>query len=128
MQRIATAELSVYRRRLLMECVEAYLPLEGPHLQQFRDLLLTKDFREAQMLAKTSFEMGVEKGMEQERRAYVRRLLETRFGTLSETATQRLAAMSFEKLQDLGTDIVLGKSLVEMGLEDAPANPSTNGV
>jgi hypothetical protein len=127
LQRIATAELNEHRRHLLMEFVEAYLPLEGPHLEQYQQLLLTVDFKEARMLGKTTFELGVEKGIEKGQLDLLRGQLEERFGVLSETARQRLEALPAERLGPLSRDLVRGKSLVEMGLEDAPGNPGGGG-
>jgi hypothetical protein len=118
MQRIAAAELTAYRRHLLMECIEAYLPLEGPHLEEFRRLLLTEDFKEARMLGKTSFELG--------QRELLRDQLEARFGTLSETALSRLDAVPFERLRALGRDLLRARSLVELGLEGTPGDTKTS--
>lgn len=64
LQRIAEAELSAYRRFLLMDFVEAYLPLDGPHLDEYRRLLITEEFTMALKIGKTSFEEGMEKGIE----------------------------------------------------------------
>jgi Domain of unknown function (DUF4351) len=120
MQRVATAELTAYRRYLLMECIEAYAPLDGPHLEEFHRLLLTEDFKEARMLAKTSFERGKEEGLVQGERSLIRRLLEAQFGPLSPTASQRLEQLPPERLETLGLDLLQGRSLMEMGLEDPP--------
>jgi hypothetical protein len=122
LQRVANAEMTPYRRHLLMEFIEAYLPLEGPHLEQYRQLLLTEDFKMARTLGKTSYELGMEQGRTEGQRASLRDLLEAKFGTLSETATQRLEAMSADQLRQLGRDLLQNKSLVQLGLEDAPAD------
>ncbi len=125
MQRIATAELTAYRRHLLMEFVEAYMPLEGPSLEQFNHLLLTPDFREAQMLGQTTYDRGIERGEERGRRATVRELLEMRFGALSEIARRRLDEANLVRLQELTREVLTANSLVELGLEEAPG--TTNG-
>ncbi len=136
MQRIAEAELTVARRYLLMEIVEAYLPLVGPHLAEYERLLLTEDFKMARVLGQTSFEKGIEKGKEIARaefdkeiaqanvekghRLLLQRQLEKRFGSLSPAARARLESWGAERLLQLGEDLLSDKSLVDLGLEDAP--------
>jgi flagellar biosynthesis/type III secretory pathway protein FliH len=135
MQRIATAPLSVYRRFVLAECVEAYGGLEGPRLAEFEKLLLTEEFKEAQMLAKTSYEKGIEKGLEQGlekglgqgQRAVLARQLERRFGPLSAAARARLEGWQEERLLQLADDLLTPKGLAELGLEDAPNGAPPQG-
>jgi hypothetical protein len=126
MQRVATADLTPYRRYLLMECIEAYLPLEGPHLEQFRQLLLTEDFKEARMLAKTSFELGREEVLTA-MRALVRRLLAKRFGPLSDAVSQRLEAVPGDRLKELALALLDAASLTELGLEGSPGGAAPDG-
>ena len=115
LQRIATAEgLTVQRRFLLMECVEAYLSLEGPHLDEYRDLLITNNYKEARMLAKTSREEGIEIGQ----RRLLTRQIEIRFGPMSAAARQRLEEMSAQQLFDLGVRFAGASSLETLGLTD----------
>ncbi len=127
MQRIATSTLTTYQRYLLMECIEAYLPLEGPHLEQFRQLLVTEDFKMARVLGKTSFELGKEEGLTEGQRALLRGLLEKRFGKLSEAARQRLEEVPAARLEELGEALLGASSLAELGLEDAPGGAAHNG-
>jgi hypothetical protein len=127
MQRVAEAQLSEFRRYLLMECIEAYLPLEGPHLAEFERLLTTEEFKMALKIGKTSFETGMEQGQERGQRALLRRQLEKRFGPLSETVRQRLEAWPADKLPELGETLLTAKSLAELGLEGDPAAPGGNG-
>lgn len=65
MQRAATSEHDEYRRYLLCECIEAYLPLEGPHLAEYEQLLLTPKYQEARMVGQTSTEKGILLGQRQ---------------------------------------------------------------
>ncbi len=111
MQRVATAALTVHQRYLLMEFIEAYMPLEGPHLSEFHRLLVTPDFREAEMLAKTSRELG--------ERLLLRDVLEAKFGTLPDDAIHRLEAMEESDLRRLARAQVKAASLAELGLVDA---------
>ena len=121
MQRIATATgITDYRRYLSMECIEAYLPLEGPHLTEFRQLLITKDFEMVLKIGKTSYEEGMEKGVEagllRGQRKLLVRQLEERFGPLSAAASERLDALSAQELLDLGIRLMGDTSLEALGL------------
>ena len=124
MQRLAEAKPPPYRLHLLMGVVEAYLPLHGPRMQDFQDLLMTKEYEMGRVLAKTSFELGEERGEERgeargERKIVVRQL-EKRFGTLSADVLRRIEAWPVERLGDLGEALLSAASLAELGLEDAP--------
>jgi hypothetical protein len=122
LQRLAEAELTNQRRFLLMDFVEAYLPLEGPHLDQYRHLLTTKEFAMALKIGKTSFEEGLDKGM----RELVRKQLAAKFGPLSPAVNARVDAMSPAQFDDVGVRMLKANSLAELGLDD-PATPQTNG-
>lgn len=124
MQRIAAAELTAYRRFLLMECVEAYLPLHGPHLSEFQSLLITEGYNMVRVLGKTTYETGYEKGMqdaqasfEKGQRELLRLILEDRFGPLVEPAKGRFEALPADKLRDLARALLHAKSLADLGLE-----------
>ena len=113
-QRLATAPENEWRRYLLYECVEAYLPLEEPQLAEYQGLLRTEPYQEANKMAVTTFEKGMEKGQ----RTLLHRQLERRFGPLSPTALERLAAWPGERLGDLAEAFVTAASLKELGLEE----------
>lgn len=70
----------------------------------------------------TYYERGILQGESQgERKALQRmalRLLETKFGSLSAAAKDRLATLSIALLEDLQVGLVKGQSLNELGLED----------
>jgi hypothetical protein len=110
LQRVGQATLTVYRRFLLMEIIEAYLPLVGPHLQAYERLLLTEDFKMVRTIGQTSFEKG--------QSFLLQRLIEKRFGPLSETARARLDTWPADRLLELGELLLTAKSLAELGLED----------
>ena len=120
LQRLATSPQDAVRRFLMCECVEAYLPLEGPHLTEFDNLLLTPRFQEASMIAKTSYEKGIEKGIEkgqgQGQLAILRRQLQKRFGTIDPRVLQQLESLSFEQREQLAEDLMTATSLEQLGL------------
>jgi hypothetical protein len=114
MERLATSPENEWRRYLLSECIEAYLTLEGPQLVEYERLLQTGPYQEANAMAVTSFEKGIEKGQ----RALLQRQLERRFGRLSPAALERLTSWPGEQLGDLAEAFVTAASLKELGLED----------
>jgi hypothetical protein len=131
--------MTQYRRNLLMEIVEAYLPLHGPHLNEYRTLLLTEGFTMARVLGKTSREEGIEEGYKMARelaktsreegfgegeeigllkgrRAMLRELLEAKFGGLAPEVVARLEAMPLEELRRLTPLVWKADSLAGLGL------------
>ncbi len=123
MQRLATAEVDAARRFLLCECVDAYLPLEGSRLDEYDRLLLSEKYREANMVGKTNYERGFEKGQNEAETAFLAKLLVTRFGPLPEHAHQRLQEMSHEQREQLALKLLKAGSLAELGLGDSSAVP-----
>jgi hypothetical protein len=118
LRRLVSASESDRRRFLLCECVQAYLPLEGPQLEEFEQLLVTERYVGVRPMATTWFEEGVEKGQ----RRLLRRLLEKRFGPLSAPVLARLESWPTERLEEVGVQLLEARSLEELGLgEDRPA-------
>lgn len=121
LRRLVGSEESDQRRFLLCECVQAYLPLEGPQLEEYERLLRTEPYREVLPMATTWFEQGMEKGMEKGfekgQRELIREQLEDRFGALSEEAKQRLAQWPTGRLKELARALLRAESLHELGLE-----------
>jgi hypothetical protein len=112
--RIAHSPLNEYRRYLLFQCVEAYLPLEGVDMTEYERLLRTERYSGAFKMATTSYEKGIEKA----RRAMIQEQLEEKFGQLSEPVRQRLEAWPADQLPALGKALLRANSLKELGLED----------
>jgi hypothetical protein len=110
LRRLAEANLTDVRRYLLMGLIEAYMPLDGPLMQQYQDLLVTKEYATVIRFEDTTYERA--------QRALVGKLLTKRFGPLSAVAQQRLAAYPSEKLEELGEALLTAASLAELGLED----------
>ena len=65
----------------------------------------------------TTYEKGIEKGIEKERRDSLRELLEVRFGPLSAEVLKTLEELPLERLQPLRKAVLGAKSLAELGLE-----------
>jgi hypothetical protein len=114
----------VPRKILLVELIQAYAPL-APHKRiELKSLLVSSRTPEAEMI-KTWFELereegaktGKLQGIEGERRASLRRLLERRFGALSPTALQRLEKTAVDALVPLFDAACTASSLADLGLE-----------
>jgi hypothetical protein len=122
MQRLATASENEWRRFLLCECVEAYLPLVGPQIEEYNHLLLTERYKEAHVMAMTTYEKGIEKGIEmgieKGQRILLQGILEKKFGPLGKTTQERLASWPAERLTEVGAALVHAHSLRDLGLED----------
>ena len=116
LRRLVGCPENEYRRFLLCECVEAYLPLEGPQLQEYEHLLLTEPYKEIGPMTTTWFERGLAQGVEQTRREMVRTFLETRFGPLSRATEDKLAAWPADQLDQLFRAALAAQSLQELGL------------
>jgi hypothetical protein len=122
LQRVSLANLTAYRRFLLMEIIKAYLPLIGPHLEEYERLLLTEDFKMVRVLGQTTFEKGIETGELQGWKNSLRWQIERVFGPLSEKARAQLEAMPSDRLLELAGKIREAKTLADLGLDQG-----TNG-
>jgi Domain of unknown function (DUF4351) len=69
-------------------------------------------------MAVTTFEKGVQAGLQQGQRTMLRKLLEARFGPLSPGAQERLDSLDTERLEELALELLTAQSLQELGLED----------
>jgi hypothetical protein len=117
--RIADSQRGDQDRFLLAECVERYWTLQTPEEQrQFEELMATKEYEEAKMLGVTSFERGLQQGVEKEERNILAVVLENRFGNLSAKARERLNPLSADELESLAQRLLDAPSLAELGLED----------
>jgi hypothetical protein len=55
-QRVVTSGFSEFRRYLLYDLVDAYLPLDVPQSAEYERLLLLEKYQEVRMVGKTTFE------------------------------------------------------------------------
>jgi hypothetical protein len=65
----------------------------------------------------TTFEEGIEKGMEKGQSKMLRIVMEERFGTLPAAILERLEKMSEPELTQLGKEVVRVESLGDLGLD-----------
>lgn len=123
LRRLVSSGESDQHRFLLCECVQAYLPLEGPQLSEYERLLRTEPYREVLPMATTWYEQGLEKGQ----RELLREMIEDQFGPLTEHAKQRLEEWPANRLKELGRALLRASSLHELGLEDGADAPGSTG-
>jgi hypothetical protein len=122
LKRIARSGENDYRRYLLAECLEAYADLDEAQKERLHGLLSTEQYREVQPLMITTYERGIQHGIERgilqgEQRSALR-LLEAKFGPLSAEVKQRVEALSPERLAQLQLDLLQAQSLQELRLAD----------
>jgi hypothetical protein len=117
LKRIAGSGENDYRRFLLAECLEAYAGLDESQEQRVRALLHTEAYREVEPLMKTTYERGIERGIEQGERRSTLRMMEAKFGPLSVEVKRRVEELSPDALVRLQIDILTARSLEDLGLD-----------
>ena len=118
LRRLAEASENDYRRYLLLDCLEAYTTLDEEQSRELSALLRTERYHGVQAMAVTTFEKGMQAGVQQGQRTTLRKLLETRFGPLSPGARERLDSLGPDRLEALTAELLKAQSLQELGLED----------
>lgn len=122
MKRALEMPLSPWRKFLICECVDAYLPLDGPQAAEMERELAGEAYREVRDMKGTFYGEGYEAGEKAgvvggERRLLSRQLV-ARFGPLSDAVRDRLGKLPQEKLEELAERLLTARSLQELGLED----------
>lgn len=110
LDRIGLSKENSFRRFLLSECVEAYMPLDAKDQQQFDHLVDARPYPGVRAVGLTSFDKG--------QRHIVCKMLGKRFGALAPPVLERLNALSRERLEELAARLFEASSLRELGLED----------
>ncbi len=113
LKRIAVSGENDFRRFLLAECLEAYGALDEAQKGRLQSLLQTESYREVAPLMKTTYERGIEQG---ERRSALR-LMEVKFGPLSDEVKRKVEALELEALEQLQIDLLSVQSLDELSLD-----------
>jgi flagellar biosynthesis/type III secretory pathway protein FliH len=121
-----------FRRFLLAECLEAYTDLAEAQKERLQALLHTEAYQEVQPLMKTTYERGleqgiqrgleqgiqrgIEQGIEQGERRSALRQMEAKFGPLTPEVKQQVEALSPEALAQLQLDLLTAHTLEELRL------------
>jgi hypothetical protein len=117
LRRLAEARENDYRRYLLLDCLEAYATLTAEQAEELGALLRSERYEGARAMAMTTFEKGLQQGLQAWRTA-LKKQLEPRFGPLSSGAQERLQSLDSERLEALALELPKAQSLQELGLED----------
>lgn len=117
LRRIAVSGENDYRKFLLVECVDAYWTLTPEQTVVFDRLTQQSAFQEVMPMMMTTYERGVQQGIEKAQRETLQMQLETRFGPLSRVMRQRLESLPADRLHELLQKIVSASTLQEVGLE-----------
>ena len=118
MKRIASSGENDYRRFLLAECLEAYAELDESQKERLQALLHAEAYREVEPLMKTTYERGIEDGIQRGERRAALRQMEARFGPLSPEVKQQVEALSPEALARLQIDLLKAQAVEELRLDD----------
>ena len=115
-----------WRRFLLAGGVEAYGDLDPAQQERLQALLTTEQYQEVRPFMITTYERGIQQGIQRGQRQLVLRQLEAKFGPLTPEVKQRVEALSTEQLDQLALDFVKAQSLKDLRLEDGvpPAPPA----
>jgi hypothetical protein len=119
LKRIARSGENDYRRYLLAECLEAYAELDEAQKERLQTLLQTEAYREVEPLMKTTYERGIEQGIEQGERRSALRLMEAKFGPLSPAVKRQVEALPPEALARLQIDLLTAQALEELSLGES---------
>ena len=117
LRRLAEARENDYRRYLLLDCLEAYATLDEVQVRELEALLRTERYQGAKAMAMTTFEKGLQQGLQGWRTA-LKKQLEARFGPLGPGAQERLESLSPEQLEAMALELLKAQLLEELGLED----------
>ena len=104
----------INRRRMLVECIQAYAPLTAAERIDLDSLLREPEYSGARTMNKTVRDEGRDEG----ERRMVRVILQGRFGSLNQPVLQRLEQYPADKLEELAVAVLNAQSLKEIGLED----------
>jgi hypothetical protein len=123
-RRLVQCPESPYRRYLLCECVDTYLPTDEEQRREFDARLLSEPDPGVRSMTMTLFERlrkeGVEKGREEGLKEAQRETLllqlEARFGPLAAEIRQQVESLPADRLKELLVAIVKAQSLADMGL------------
>ena len=118
LKRIAGSGENDFRRFLLAECLEAYAELDEAQKERLQALLHTETYHEVEPLMKTTYERGIEDGIEQGERRSALRLMEAKFGPLTAKVKQQVEDLSSNALAQLQLDLLNAQSLEELRLDD----------
>jgi hypothetical protein len=124
-RRLTAAPLTEQQKYLLLECVEAYLPLNDRGRDEFQRLLASEESTEVRAMNKTTFERGMEKGMEKGQIEGLRNVL-LRLGTRKFGAPSPEVQSLIRSIDDLARLSELTERVLEAkGWDDLLQQPAS---
>lgn len=123
MQAIAGAELSEHQRRLLGNCVGTYLELTGDDRRRYEEMITKEKATEIEAMEGTWFgkiaRQAKEQGEVRGERRMLQRMLESRFGPLSDEHRRRIQALdSAEEIERIFDHALQVSSLGDLKLDE----------
>jgi hypothetical protein len=118
LQRLSEAAVTEQQRFLLVNCVQAYWKIDEDEQAQVDELFRQEPFAKVQVMNKTMFDQGLEKGEVRGQQRLLRRQLEQRFGPLPAAVVERLSRLDSQDLDALGQKVIVAQSLAELHLLD----------
>ncbi|MGH7192292.1 MAG: DUF4351 domain-containing protein, partial [Candidatus Saccharimonadales bacterium] len=117
LQRLVHCPENGYRKTLICECVNAYLPTGEEQRRQFEDMVRNHPDPGVQAMELDFLDHVELRG----KLELLLRQLETRFGPLPASVVAELQTWSSDRLTDLGCALLSAKSLRELGLDVSEA-------
>lgn len=120
---VAAAPASELGRYVLADCLETYFPLTNAEKQRYKQMNQPKtpDATTVEVPFELPYESIFEKrGRWKREKEILQRLVEKRFGPLSDEVREQIKNLPQERVDPLLLDILDAKSLKDLGLEDGP--------
>lgn len=125
LRRIVASSETVWRKRLLGECVMAYGLTDAAQRAAFNELLAKEKYREVGTIMKTWLDEEYEEIEKNAQRSFLRRQLEHRLGLLSPRQAQQLNELSDARIDEIGLELLTATSLRDLGLAEDQLNGHT---
>ena len=120
LRKIAESGLNDTQKLLLGDCVEAYIPLDAADRENFRELLLQSNYEGVPAMNKTTYDLGIEKGIEKGQAlgqiSLLQQLIQRRFGGVNESTKQYLNALDPNQICDLTLKIATATKWEDVGI------------
>lgn len=116
MLKLVQAPVTPQQHYLLSECLDAYKKFDERQEEEYQTMIQ----QETHKVIVPSYSVFLRQGRVEGQRETIHRLLEKKFGLLSEQTEKRLADWPADRLTVLIDDLLTAPSLAALGLEDGP--------
>lgn len=118
LRRAARAKLSDRQRFVVVECVESFTTLDANQLEEFEGLVELPTYQEVREMQKTTYEKGVEAGVEQGARLaecrWLMLQLEEKFGSVPEKVRKKIEQLSGDERQQVARQLLSAERLKDL--------------